>query len=133
MSEDQKGIDVGRRDFIKTSAMAVIGTTLSSGSAYAEETGNMAKSESSSVGNKIRNKKLLCLSGFPEKDNKLIESIESNRELDFHVKMHQFDIREPFGIAHGQDFRFTPVIMGSQNVVLTTDAPPGLIEFLMNE
>ena len=93
MSKGQRDIYLGRRDFIKTSAMAVIGTTLSGKSAYAEETGILSKPESDR--NWKRNKKLLCLSRSPEMDNKLIESIKSNPELAFHVSMIEFNIREP--------------------------------------
>lgn len=95
MSEDQKGIYVGRRSFIKTSAMAVVGSTHAMKGVYAEETGTPSKPESNSGRDGTRNNKLLCLSGFPERDGKFIESIKSNTELDFHVSMIQFNIREP--------------------------------------
>ena len=95
MSEDQKGMYVGRRNFIKTSAMAVIGTTLSSKSAFAEKKENPSRPESNGGRNRKRNKKLLCLNGSTERDKKLMASIESNPELDFYVRMLQFNIREP--------------------------------------
>ena len=93
MSVDEKGIYVGRRDFIKTSAMAVLGSTLSNKIVYAEETG--IPPEPGSSGDIRRNENLLCLSRFPEMDKKLIESIKSNPELGFHVSMIEFNIREP--------------------------------------
>ncbi|MBN1832962.1 MAG: hypothetical protein JW896_12725 [Deltaproteobacteria bacterium] len=95
MNEDQKGMYLGRRAFIKTSAMAVVGSTLAGKSVYAEETGIQPKPESHRGRNGKRNNKLLCLSGFPERDKEFIESIESNTELGFHVRMLQFNIREP--------------------------------------
>lgn len=95
MSENQRGIYLGRRDFIKTSAMAVVGSTLAGKSVYAEETGTPSKTESNRGRNRKRNNRLLCLSGYPERDKAFIESIESNSELDFHVRMLQFNIREP--------------------------------------
>jgi hypothetical protein len=95
MSEDQKGMYLGRRDFIKTTAMAVVGSTLAGKSIHEEETEIPSKPESNRNRNRKRNNKLLCLSGFPERDKEFIESIESNTELDFHVSMIQFNIREP--------------------------------------
>ena len=95
MSEDQRAIHLGRRDFIKTSAMAVMGSTLAGKSIYADETETLIKPESNRGRNGKRNNRLLCLSGYPERDKEFIESIESNRELDFQVKMLQFNIREP--------------------------------------
>jgi hypothetical protein len=95
MSEDQKAICVGRRDFIKTTAMAVMGSTLSYKSVYAKETETPSKSESGHGRNRKRNNKLLCLCGYPERDKEFIESIKSNTELDFHVSMIPFNIREP--------------------------------------
>ena len=94
MRKDQKGIYVGRRDFIKTTAMAVMGSTLSYKSVYANETGILSEPESGG-GNRKKNRKLLCLSASPETDKELIESIKTNPELDFHVSMIPFNIREP--------------------------------------
>ena len=57
MGEEQRGSYVGRRDFVKTSATAVIGSTLSGKSAYPEETGVSPKPESGGGRNRKRNKK----------------------------------------------------------------------------
>jgi hypothetical protein len=111
MSEDQKGICVGRRNFIKTSAMAVIGTTLSSKSVYAEETRIPSKSESNSARKRKRNNKLLCLSGFPERDKEFAESIKSNPELDFHVSMIPFNIREPQKLLESIQFEHPGILL----------------------
>jgi hypothetical protein len=77
MTKDKERLCVGRRDFIKTTAMAVVGSTLAGTSIYARETGILPKPRFGG-GYGEKNNRLLCLSEFPEEHLKMIDSIRMN-------------------------------------------------------
>ncbi len=93
-SKDKKGICIGRRDFIKTSAMAVVGSTISLSNAQGNETEILSKPELG-FRNRQRNKNLLCLSESTSMYKELLDSIKANPEIDFNVSMAQVKYHEP--------------------------------------
>ena len=86
-------LSVGRRDFIKTTTMAVVGSTLASTGLNAKETGIKTPETNDKVESNM--KKLLCLSEFPEMDSKIIEYIKANNEIALNVNLIKVDYRDP--------------------------------------
>ncbi len=93
-SKDKKGIYLGRRDFIKTTAMAVIGSALPFSGVHAKDAEILPKPGPGGR-NRKRNKNLLCLSESPGMHNELIKSIKSNPEIGFHITIIQVNYQEP--------------------------------------
>jgi hypothetical protein len=138
--EDQKGIYVGRRDFIKTMTLAGVAATLP-GAALADQNSAGAV-RPRSVGGR---KNLLCLSNNPPEHEKFIESMRSIPGTDLQVSSIKVNYQTPeeiVRIVHGQDMDILLLIlprmtfsfgglcdaMGDMDIpviVLTTN--PGLI------
>jgi hypothetical protein len=98
MSKDKERLCIGRRDFIKTTAMAVVGSTLAGPSIYARETGILSRSQfGGSYGEK--NNKLLCLSEFPEEHLKMIDSIRSDHGIDLQVSLIEVNFENPWDLV----------------------------------
>lgn len=87
-------LSVGRRDFIKTTTMAVMGSALASTGLNAKETEVLLKPETNG---KVESnvKKILCLSEFPEMDTKLIESLKADDEIGLNINLIKVDYRDP--------------------------------------
>jgi hypothetical protein len=93
MDNDQKGIHVSRRGFIKTTALASMAATLPAISLA--EQGTISASKPSPAGKK---RHLLFLSDVPENDERLIESIRSIKEYEIHVTPIKTDFKRPRNI-----------------------------------
>ncbi len=94
MDREKKGICfLDRRDFMKTAAAAVVGSTLSCAGMHADKTGILP--DPGEWKRIVQNRKLLCLSGAQNMNNSLIESIKSNPDINFRVSVSQLNIREP--------------------------------------
>ncbi len=94
MSKTQKGIHVGRRDFIKTTAMAVVGSTLMNKSAYGENT--LIRSNAERGGRYlIKNNKLLCISESPNEFRDLITAINSMDEIGLEAIQTRVNYQKP--------------------------------------
>ena len=92
--QEKSGIAVGRRDFIKTAGLAVVGSTLANGTLNAKETELGPKPQPDARYEKKR-RKLLCLSEYPEQNFKTVESIEADPEIDLNVRLIKIDYRNP--------------------------------------
>ena len=91
---DQKGIQVGRRDFIKTMTLAGMAATLPPTrpmAALADQSSSGAIRPRSAGGKK----NLLCLSDNPPAHEKFIESIQSIPGTDLQVSSMKVDYRNP--------------------------------------
>jgi hypothetical protein len=120
MSKDKKGISLGRRDFIKTAAMAVVGSTLSFASLHAKDLEILSKPES--VGRyRRKNKNLLCLSEYPSGYNKLIKLIESKPDIDFQINPIQVNFKNTQG--------FMESIQGKDAAILLLCLPSRTFSF----
>ncbi len=100
-STDQKGIQVGRRDFIKTMTLAGMAATLPK-AALADQS-STGVIHSRPAGGK---KSLLCLSNNPPAHEKFIESIQSIPGTDLRVSSIKVNYRNPEEIVrtvHEQD------------------------------
>ncbi len=97
MAKDKERLYVGRRDFIKTTAMAVVGSTLAGTSIYARETGILPKPRIGR-GYGEKNNKLLCLSEFPEEHIKMIDSIRFNHGIDLQVGLIDVNFGNPWNL-----------------------------------
>jgi hypothetical protein len=75
---DIKSMQVGRRDFIKTTTMASMAATLPATASLSQESGGLLKSRPDGI-----KRKLLCLSDSPATFEKLMDSIRSIKEVDF--------------------------------------------------
>lgn len=91
--KEKNGTNLGRRDFIKTTTMAVVGSTLASTGLNAKETGIKVPETNDKVRSNM--KKLLCLSEFPEMDTKLIESLKADNEIGLNINLIKVDYRDP--------------------------------------
>jgi hypothetical protein len=87
---DQKRINVGRRDFIKTMTLASMAATLP-GAAIADQSSAGAIRPRPAGGKK----NLLCLSNDPLAHEKVIESIRSIPGIDLHVSSIKVNYRNP--------------------------------------
>ena len=105
MGNNQKGIHVSRRGFIKTTALAGMATTLPvAGLTGCSTTGGVEPSPArqgaitTTIGTKPspagRKRNLLFSSDNPERFGKLIESIQSIKEFDFHVTPIKIDYQK---------------------------------------
>ena len=90
MGNDQKGIHVSRRDFIKTTALAGMATTLP-GTSFAGQS-TISGSKPSPAGTK---RNLLFLSDVPENYERLIKSIKSIKEYEIIVIPMKVDFQKP--------------------------------------
>jgi L-fucose isomerase-like protein len=77
-SEDNKGVFVGRRDFLKTTTMAGMAATLPA---------TLLQNSEGAVkpGNRGNKRKLLLLGGFPDAYENLIQSVQSIKEYEFTI------------------------------------------------
>jgi hypothetical protein len=78
LNEDQKGADVGRRDFLKTTTMAGMAATLPG--TFLQDSRNAVKPV-----NRGNKRKLLLLSDYPTAYERLIQSVRSIKEFEFTV------------------------------------------------
>jgi hypothetical protein len=97
MTEDKKRLGIGRRDFIKTTAMAVVGSTLAGTSLYARETGILSKPRFGG-GYGEKNNRLLCLSEFPEEHLEMINSIRSDHGIGLQVSLIEVNFKNPWDL-----------------------------------
>lgn len=86
--KNQKGIHVGRRDFLKTTTMAGMAATF-------PETILQGSERVVRPGNRGSKRKLLLLGGYPEAYENLIQSVKSIREFEFTVVSIQTDYQNP--------------------------------------
>ena len=98
MTKDKERLYLGRRDFIKTTAMAVVGSTLAGTSVYAKGIGILSKPQFGG-GYGRRNNKLLCLSEFPEQHVEMINSIRSNHGTDLQVSLIEANYGNPWNLV----------------------------------
>ncbi len=85
-----KGMHVGRRDFIRTTAMAAMAANLPETNLLGQDTGGFVKSKPAGM-----KRKLLCLSDSPATSEKVIESIRSIKEVDFIVNETTVNYQKP--------------------------------------
>ncbi len=107
---DQKGIHVGRRDFIKTMTLAGMAATLPAalpGAALAKQGAGEAVRPRSTGGKK----NLLCLSNNPSEHEKLIESIRSIPGVDLDVSSIKVDYQKPGGIVRAVQERDMDILL----------------------
>ncbi len=90
MENDQKGIRVGRRDFIKTTALAGMAAALPVTGLAGQRA--ISGSKPSPAGTK---RNLLFLGDVPENYERLIESIKSIKEYEILVTPMKVDFRKP--------------------------------------
>lgn len=90
LNEDHKGVNAGRRDFLKTTAMASMAASLSGTSLLGQETKSVLKT--SPKGTK---RNLLFLSDSPAMNEPLVESIKSIKEFDFSVSSIRINYQKP--------------------------------------
>ncbi len=88
MKDDNRGVHVGRRDFLKTTTMAGMAATLPE--TVLQNTGRAVKPE-----NRGNKRKLLLLSGYPKAYENLIQSVRSIKEFEFNVVSIQPDYSKP--------------------------------------
>ncbi len=98
MVDEKKGPYLGRRDFIKTAAMAVVGSTLAGPSIYAKEKGILPKPQFGG-GYGEQNNKLLCLSAFPEDNLEMINAIRSDHGIDMQVSLTKVNFYNPYDLV----------------------------------
>lgn len=91
---EQKGIHVGRRDFIKTTTLAGMAVTLPATNLVSLDTRSASKP--SPQGTK---RHLLFLSDAPKEYEKLLESIRSIKEYEFTVSPVQVNYQKPEEVA----------------------------------
>ncbi len=89
LKDDPKEVQVGRRDFIKTTTMAGMAATLPGKSLLGQD---IASSKSRTEGTK---RKLLCLCETPATFEKFFESIKAIKEIDFLVPPITVSYRKP--------------------------------------
>jgi len=97
LQEEEKGmlkgncgcIHVGRRDFIKTTAMAGVAAALPE-TAPAQNSAGVAR-----TANRGNKRKLLLLSDSPDSFERLIQSVKSIKEFEFSVATAKTDYRKP--------------------------------------
>ena len=97
MTRDKERLCLGRRDFIKATAMAVVGSTLAGTSVYAKGMGILSKHQFGGGYGRIGNK-LLCLSEFPEQHVEMIDSIRSNHGIDLRVSLIEVSYGNPWDL-----------------------------------
>jgi hypothetical protein len=90
MENDQKGIRVNRRDFIKTTALASMAAALPVTGLAGQSTISRSKPSPSGM-----RRNLLFLSDVPENYDRLIESIKSIKEYEIIVTPMKVDFRKP--------------------------------------
>ncbi len=89
MRKDDSGlVQVGRRDFIKTTTMASMAATLPG--ALAQDSVSVAKPV-----NRGNKRKLLVLSDYPNAYERLIQSVKSIKEFEFSVVSTQANYKQP--------------------------------------
>jgi L-fucose isomerase-like protein len=90
MEMEYNGCHVGRRDFLKTSALAGVAATIQVTSLLGQDTGSGVKP---SPGGRKRN--LLFLTDSPAAHEKLVESIKAVKEFDFQVFPVKVNFQQP--------------------------------------
>lgn len=111
--EDQKGIQVGRRDFIKTMTLAGVAATLPPTRSIAalEDQRSTGAIRTRTAGGK---KNLLCLSDNPQAHEKFMESIQSIPGTDLQISSVKGNYRNPeeiVRIVHERDMDILLLIL----------------------
>jgi hypothetical protein len=97
MIKGKERLCLGRRDFIKTTAMALVGSTLAGTSVYAKGMGLLSRPRFGGGYGEKKNK-LLCLSEFPEEHLQMIDSIRSNQGIDLQVSLIDVNYGNPWNL-----------------------------------
>jgi L-fucose isomerase-like protein len=95
LKDNQKGANVGRRDFLRTTTIASIAAALPETNLLGQD----AESPAKPIRQDMRNR-LLFMSESPLRHERLIESIKSIGEVRFAVSSIQVDYRRPQEIAN---------------------------------
>ncbi|MBN2039433.1 MAG: hypothetical protein JW864_05290 [Spirochaetes bacterium] len=94
MSKEKERFNLGRRDFIKTSALAVLGSALPFTRLHAKESDLNSKQISSAQYRKNKYK-MLYLTGSQPQYDKLLLSIQADKEIKFEISAAQVNYKNP--------------------------------------